>query len=99
MEGFGTVTRLGFRDPAAAEEAAKGLSALLEEVADREEFSAGYLLRVDELELMLVTTYSSESAAQSLSAELRPRLAEVIGRLVEGLPERAGGAVIASAVR
>jgi hypothetical protein len=94
---FGTVTRLAFRDSDATEEAADGLRGLLEEVAEREEFSAGHLLRVADDELILVTIYASEGAAESLSAELRPRLAEVIGPLVEGPPDRAAGKVVVTA--
>jgi hypothetical protein len=99
VDAFGTVTRLAFRDPDATGEATNRLRALLDEVANREELSAGYLLRVAENELILVTMYSSESAAESLSAELRPRLAEMIGPLVEGSPNRAAGAVVATAGR
>jgi hypothetical protein len=99
MAPFGTVTTLSFSGAKATDEAIEGLGALLDEASDRDGFTAGHLLRVSEAELILVTIYASEEAADSLSAELRPRLAEVIGPLVEGPPDRAAGALVASAVR
>jgi hypothetical protein len=94
---FGTVTRLSFETPDATMAAAEGLDSLLEEVRGREGFGSGHLIRTGEAELVLVTTYSSEEAADAISAELRPRLAGTIGSLVAGPPERLAGAIVASA--
>jgi hypothetical protein len=92
---FGTATTLSFADPETTAEAIRGLDALLDEAAGREGFLSGHLLQVSETELLLVTIYASEESAESLSAALRPRLAEAIGPLVDGPPHRAAGPVVA----
>jgi hypothetical protein len=94
---FGTVTRLSFKTPEATAEAATGLSSLVEEVRGREGLVSGHLLRTGEAELVLVTIYSSEEIAEAISAEIRPLLAETIGALVAGPPERLAGRIVASA--
>lgn len=99
MDAFGTVTRLSFDGAEATAEAVTGLAELLDEAAGRYGFVAGHLLRADEAELILVTVYSSEAAAESLSAELRPRMAETVGPLVRQPPDRSEGDVVHSASR
>jgi hypothetical protein len=46
-------------------------------------------------EITMVTVYADEAAAEAASDELRPALAEAIGPLVSGPPERRAGSVAA----
>lgn len=94
--GFGTITRLTFASVDAAARAGSALHDLLADVRERPGFRAGYTFRTGATELVLVTIYISETAAQVLSAEFRPRLAEIVGGLVAAPPERWAGAVEAN---
>jgi hypothetical protein len=89
--GFGTVTRLTFGSVDAAARAAAALQDLLTDARRRPGFTAGHVLRTDETELLLVTIYASDVAAGQLSAEFQPRLADAVGALVVGRPERWAG--------
>jgi hypothetical protein len=93
---FGTITRLTFGSVDAAARAGNGLHDLLADVRGRPGFRAGYTFRTGDTELVLVTIYTSETAAQALSAEFRPRLTEIVGALVAAPPERWAGAVEAN---
>jgi len=84
--GFGTMTRLSFGDPEAADRATTRLQGLLRDAARRKGFTSGHLVRAAEAELLLITFYASQTAAEELSDELRPRLAGAIGPLVVGPP-------------
>ena len=96
-DGFGTVTRLTFGSVDAAARAAAALQGLLTDARRRPGFRAGHVLRTDETELLLVTIYTSDVAADQLSAEFRPRLADTVGALVVGRPERWAGRLEVSA--
>ena len=91
--GFGTVTRLNFGDVDAAADASAALRGLLAHVSRQPGFTTGHLLRTSETELVLITIYGSQEAAEQLSAEFRPRLGDAVGRLVVGHPERWVGTV------
>jgi hypothetical protein len=91
--GFGTVTRFSFGSVDATARGAAALQDLLADAGRRPGFTAGRVLRIGETELLLVTIYSSDVAADQLSAEFRPRLAETVGALVVGRPERWAGSL------
>jgi hypothetical protein len=89
--GFGTVTLLAFGSTEATAHAVAVLEDLVTDMSGRPGFIAGHVLRTDETEVLLVTIYASVVAADQLSAEFRPRLAETVGALVVRPPERWAG--------
>jgi hypothetical protein len=72
-----------------------GLERLLDELAGVQGLVQAHLV-ASEVELVLVTLYGSLDEAETLSADVRPRLASIVGPHLASPPRRWSGPVVSS---
>jgi hypothetical protein len=96
IQMYATITKLQIKAEEQAVEAVEGLNELLAEVGGLAGRLQSRVVRSGPRELVMVTVYESEAAAAAAGDQMRPKLAQRIGPMVTGAPDRWSGPVVAA---
>jgi hypothetical protein len=96
---YGTVTILDALDAEHAGAIGRALAALVDELSDASELVGAHVLATAPEELVLMTLYRSEEAAEALSARIRPQLGALVGPHLASAPRRLAGPAIFTRTR
>jgi hypothetical protein len=91
---YGTVTILNARDAEHGVAIGRAIQAIVDDLADAAELVSAHVLATAPEELVLITLYRSEEAAEALSARIRPQLGALLGPHVASPPRRLAGPAI-----
>jgi hypothetical protein len=91
---YGTVTVLSAHDRPHRDALGRAIETLVDELSAVPELVGTHVFATAPEQLVLVTLYADEAAAEALSQRARPRLAALVGSHVAGPPQRLAGPAI-----